>query len=259
MPPTTTSPAAAACDRDRADSLVAVHEHQRAAAPRERVDRLDVVDGARAVGDEGRADERRPLVDRLLVRLGLGRDLDDLGAAELLRVRDLADRRELVLRDHDPVPRSREVERGDEGADCGGDRRLDRDVVRLGAEQGGERGAGGLGALDPVPPLGAVLVPAGEVLLVRAADRVGQRPLRARVDVDLALEDRKTPANRLADPANGQGRPSSDPRPRAGRSPCPGGRRGPSRGRSRGRRSRAPCSRSARRRASRRRPRAPAG
>ena len=46
------------------------------------------------------------------LREALGRDrtvlarthVDDLCAAQLLRVGDLADRRELVLADHDPVP-----------------------------------------------------------------------------------------------------------------------------------------------------------
>ncbi len=270
-------------ERDRSDSLVAVHEHERAVLAGERVDRLDVVDGAGAVGDERRADERRALVDRRRVRVGLGRHLDDLGAPELLGVRDLADGGELVLRDDDPVALAREVECGEERADGGRDGGLDRDVVGLRAQEPGERGSRGLGPLDPVLPFGAVLVPAGEVLLVGRAHLVRERPLRARVDVDLALEDGKTPANGLADEPracvrlchhvcdrtcdrvlrrgvpNGQGRPSGDPRPRSARSPCPRGRRGPWRGRSRDPRSRAPCSRSARRRAWRRRPRAPAG
>ena len=109
---------------ERADRLVAVGEHERAVLVGELGDRGDVVAVARAVGDGRAADERRPLVDRLrealerdrAVRLGL--DVDDLRAAQLLRVRDLADGRELVLADHDPVrpPRS-SGERGDERAD----------------------------------------------------------------------------------------------------------------------------------------------
>ena len=159
------------------------------------VDRLDVVHRTRPVGDEGRADERGPLVDRSGVRLGIGLDLDDLGAAQLLRVRDLADRRKLVRRDHDPVPLTPELERADQPADRSGDRGLDRNVVRSGAEELRERRAGSLGALDPVLPLRAILVPAVEVLVVGGADDVGERSLRAGVDVDLVAEDREPPAN----------------------------------------------------------------
>src|SRR5215208_6430954 len=49
--------------------------------------------------------------------------------------------------------------------------------------------------LDPVLPLRPVLVPAVEVLLVGGADGVGERALRARVDVDALAEDRKPPSN----------------------------------------------------------------
>ena len=185
-------------ERQRADPLVAVDEHQRAVLTGEPVDRFDVVHRARPVRDERRADERGPLVDRGGVGLRVGLDVDDLGAAQLLGVGDLADRRELVRRDHDPVPLAPELERADEPADRSRDGGLDRDVVRSGAEELRERGSGRLRALDPVPPLRAVLVPAGEVLLVRRADGVGERTLRARVDVDLVAEDREPPSNRLA-------------------------------------------------------------
>jgi hypothetical protein len=83
-------------------------------------------------------------------------------------MRDLADRGELVLGDDDPVAAVAEPERRDQAADGGGDGGLDRNVVGRRPEQPGERGPRRLGALDPVPPLGSVLVPAVEVLLVRA-------------------------------------------------------------------------------------------
>ena len=46
-----------------------------------------------------------------------GTDVDDLGAPQLLRVRDLTDRGELVLADDDAVALAREVERRHERAD----------------------------------------------------------------------------------------------------------------------------------------------
>jgi hypothetical protein len=59
-------------ERQRADPLVAVDEHQRAVLAGKPVDGLDVVHRTRPVGDEGRADERGPLVDRSGVGLGSG-------------------------------------------------------------------------------------------------------------------------------------------------------------------------------------------
>ena len=51
--------------------------------------------------------------------------------------------------------------------------------------------AGGLGTLDPVLPLGAVRVPAVEVLLVGGAHPMRERALRARVQVGRVREDRE--------------------------------------------------------------------
>ena len=103
---------------DRAARLVAVGQDERSGGVGGLRDRRDVVAVARAVGERRAADERRPLVDRLREALRGDRavrarlDVDDLGAAQLLRVRDLADGRELVLADHDPVPLPVERERG---------------------------------------------------------------------------------------------------------------------------------------------------
>ena len=65
---------------------------------------------------------------------------------------------------------------------------------------------------DPVLPRRPVLVPVGQVVRVGIAHGVGERPLRAAVDVDAALEDREAmpDAGRERVDANGQGRPSSD-------------------------------------------------
>ena len=135
-----------------------------------------------------------------------------LGAAQLLRVRDLADRRELVLADHDAVAAAAlERERRDDAVDALRDGGRHRDLVGVAVEQLGEARAGRLGALDPELPLGAVLVPAGEVLLVGGAHPVRQRALRAGVEIGLVLEDRELAADRGADP--GADGAHADPNP----------------------------------------------
>ena len=136
-----------------------------------------------------------------------------LRAAELLRVGDLADGRELVLADHDPVAAAAlERQRRDDPADALRDGRRHRDLVGVAVEQLGEARARRLGALDPELPLGAVLVPAGEVLLVGGAHPVRQRALRARVEIGLVLEDRELAADRGADHGR-VGRAHADPNP----------------------------------------------
>ena len=196
-------------ERDRARRLVAVREAQGAVVVRETGDLGDVEPGARAVGDGRAADERRSLVDRFREPLdrnppvGLGKDVDDLGAAELLRVRDLADGRELELRDHDPPTLRLERQRAHERAHALRDRRRHRDLRRIGLDESREGGSRCLGPLDPVLPLGAVLVPAREVLLVRRPNVVGERALRARVRIHGVLEDREA----LADGRAGSHRP----------------------------------------------------
>src|SRR5439155_25915431 len=115
-------------------------------------------------------------------------------------------------------------------------------------QETGEGGARRLLALDPVLPRGPLLVPVGEVLLVRRPHRVRQRALGTGVDVHLLLEDREAVTTALGErkarvrslrgqTPNGQGRPSSGPRAAATRSPARSERVDPSRGRSRGRRS----------------------
>ena len=105
-----------------AECLVAVGEDDRAVLVAELRDRRHVVAMPRPERDGGAANERRPLVDRLgeaLERDAAVRfrtDVDDLGTPQLLRVRDLANRGELVLTDDDAVPLAREVERRDERA-----------------------------------------------------------------------------------------------------------------------------------------------
>ena len=125
---------------DRAARLVAVGQDERARLVRRLRDRRDVVAVARAVRERRAADERRALVDSRGKLLRRDRPVlprpyvDDLRTAQLLRVGDLADRRELVLADHDPVSLAVERQRRDERADALRDRRRDRDVVRLGVE-----------------------------------------------------------------------------------------------------------------------------
>ena len=187
-------------------------------------------------------------------------DVHDARSPGLLRVPDLADRRELPVREDDLRP-LRETETARQRAHSRGERRRHRDLVGACVDEPGEGAAGGFLPLDPVLPRRALVVPVLEVLLVGSAHRVRQRTLRARVDVHLPVEDREpVPApSRERGGLNGQGRPSSSPRAQAAllrALPAPVARW---RARSRGLRSRAPCSHSARRRASRRRTDAPAG
>ena len=261
VPPVTTSaPSVAHVQLDRAARLVAVGQDERTCRVCRLRDRRHVVAVPRAVGERRAADERGALVDRRGELLGRDRPVvarphvDDLRTTELLRVGDLADRRELVLADHDPVALAVERQRRDKRADALRDRRRDRDVVCLGVEQPRDRASERLVPVDPEAPFGPVRVPAREPLVDCRADGVRERALRARVEVGRGLEDRKLVADRGADTTrlNGQGMPFAGPRRRAASPRCPRGRRGPSRERSRGRRSRARRSRSARRRASRR-------
>src|SRR5205807_4304051 len=129
------------------------------------------------------------------------------------------------------------------------------DLVRARVDEPRKGGARRFLPLDPVLPWRALLVPVGEVLLVRGAHRVRERSLRAGVDVDLVLEDGEAVTATLRERRflNGQGRPFAGPRAAGARSPAPARRAAPSRERIRGRRSREPCLHSARRRASQRR------
>ncbi len=251
--------------RDRAGRLVAVCKTQRAPLPRKASDLGDVEAIAAPVRDRGAADEGSPLVDRLREALerdpavGLRAHVDDLRPPQLLCVRDLADRGELELGDHDPRAPLIERQRADERADRLRHRGRDRDLARLRVHEPRESRARRLGPLDPVLPLGAVHVPAGEVLVVRLANVRRERALRAGVRVRRVLEDREARANSLPDgSASGQGRPSVAPRAGSAPTPCPRARSDRSRGRTRGRRSRAIRSRSARRRGARPRRRGPA-
>ena len=212
-------------ERVRADGLVGVEQHERAALTRDPRDALDVEARAVAVADRGDRDERRLLVDRGVERLerdlgALRRDVDHLCAARFLCVPDLADRRELEVGKHD-LRALRPVERRRERRDAGRLGGRDRDLVRLGADQVGAGRARPLCLLDPVLPRRAVLVPVAQVGLVGAAHGIRERPLRARVDVDLLLEDRK------AVPAAGRERTqvaNSHPVPVTYRTPASEGR-----------------------------------
>ena len=212
-------------------------------------------------------DQRRALVDRGLEALErdrpvrLGGHVDYADAAALLGVRDLTDRRKLEVADDDRVAALAEAQAAEQRADAGGDRSRHRDLVLVRVHQARNAAAHGLEPPDPVLPRRAVLVPVVEVPGVRLAHRVGERALRAAVDVDLPLEDREAvpdPSRQRSD-INGQGRPCAGPRAGAATKRPRRARSARSAARSHGRRSKARRSRSARPRGSRRRTGAPAG
>ena len=78
------------------------------------------------------------------------------------------------------------------------DRRRHGDLVVVGADEPGEARARRLGALHPVLPGRALLVPVAQVVGVGVAHGVGEHALRAAVEVDLVLEQREAVADRAA-------------------------------------------------------------
>src|SRR5204862_7892786 len=144
----------------------------------------------------------------------------------------------------------REATPARERAHAGRARRRDSHLLGLGVDAAREGRARRLLPLPPVLPRRAVLVPVGQVLLVRGAHRIGQRALRARVDIDAPLEDREalpaalrelagglTPKGSDPSPFNGQDRPYVDLHAPAARRPAPRARAVRSTARSPGRRS----------------------
>ena len=172
-------------------------------------------------------DDERVVVDRTLEVLEWDRavvcceDVRDACTARLLRVPDLADRRELPVREDDLRP-VRKAQATRERAHARRERRRHGNLIRARVDEAREGAACRFLPLDPVLPRSALLVPVGEVLPVRGAHGVGQRSLRAGVDVHLMLEDREAVAAALGDRCcvNGQGRPFAGPRAGGARSPA---------------------------------------
>ena len=134
--------------------------------------------------------------------------VNDLGAAKLLGVSDLADGGELVLADHDARATAALERQGrHDRVHTLRDRCRHRDLVGLAVQEPRKARAGRFGPLDPELPLCAVRVPAREVLLVCVAHAVGERTLRARVEIRRVLEDREFGAHRVADATGGGLRP----------------------------------------------------
>ena len=96
-------------ERHGADRLVGVEHDVRADLVRPLDDRLDVLDAPRLEDHVADRDEQGPLVDRRDDRLLVPAD-DDLGAARLLRLLEVADGREVLLLVHDPPPLAAQVE-----------------------------------------------------------------------------------------------------------------------------------------------------
>src|SRR5215208_957928 len=107
---------------------------------------------------------------------------------------DLADSWKFPVGQHDlraaRVPKAR----GD-GAEASRKRRRDSDLVGLCVDDPGEGPTRVLALLDPVLPRRAAFVPVLQVAVVRLADRVRERALRARVYVDALVEGREPVAN----------------------------------------------------------------
>ena len=182
-------------DRHRAHRLVGVDQHQCPSLVRQPGDGLDVEPAAVPKTDVGHGDERGLLVDGGLEALErdrpvrLGRHVLDAHPASLLCVPDLADRRKLEVADHDLVATLAEAQPARKRAHAGRDGGRHGDLVLVRFDEARDASAHRLQLPDPVLPRRAVLVPVGEVAVVRCTDRVGECALRAAVDVDALLED----------------------------------------------------------------------
>src|SRR5207253_8654523 len=115
-------------DRDRAHRLVRIEEDESPALVRKLDHTGDVGPASVAEADVGDRDKRRLLVDRGVEaferdrRIGLRGNVDDAGAAALLRMPDLTDRRELEIADHDFVAPLLEAETAGQCTYAGRDR-----------------------------------------------------------------------------------------------------------------------------------------
>ena len=126
-------------DRHRADRLVGVEQHERAAA-RGRCARPSAGRRpSRPSGSETCVVETSSVSSSIAGSSSSGCDVGHARAARLLRVPDLADRRELEVGEDD-LRAGREPEPARERGDAGRERRRDGDLVRLGVDQAGERG-----------------------------------------------------------------------------------------------------------------------
>src|SRR5215208_2087832 len=114
---------------------------------------------------------------------------------------DLADSWKFPVGQHD-LRAARVPKAGGDGTEAGGQRRRDSDLVGLCVDDPREGPTRVLALLDPVLPRRAAFVPVLQVAVVRLADRVRERALRARVDVDALLEDWKAMANAVGQRPN---------------------------------------------------------
>ncbi len=101
----------------------------------------------------------------------------DLLAGELLGVGDLTDRGELEVADHDLVAPVGRPDPAHHCADAGRNRCGHGHFIGLSVEQSGETTSHSLGMLDPQLPRRSLLVPVGEVPLIRSPNVHRQRPL----------------------------------------------------------------------------------
>src|SRR3989304_5327335 len=104
---------------------------------------------------------------------------DPRGGAILAHVRDLE------AGEDDLRPPALEAQAAHDGRDARRERGRDGHLVGVGVHEPGEARARRLGALDPVLPGRALLLPVAQGVGVGLPDGVRERPPRGRVDVDL--------------------------------------------------------------------------
>ncbi len=128
--------------------------------------------------------EPRPFVELAVVGVDVDdavaeRNPGDFGSVPLVSQRDVPHGRELGFGDHEPVPPLPEVQGADDDGHGGGDRRHERDLVGMGADQPRESRLGAVDLDHPRVPVHHVSVPRVAVPLECVPGRVTHRRVRA--------------------------------------------------------------------------------
>jgi hypothetical protein len=148
-------------------------------------------------GDQLRAliDETREVLERNVAVCCNGH-VHHLGAEALLRMPDLGVARKLEVADDDLVAPAAEIQRARERVDTGGGRGSDGDLIRAHAQHLRHGRAHRLLPAEPALPVRAHRQPIVQVGVDSLPHGIGQRAIRAAVEIGLALEQRESAPQR---------------------------------------------------------------
>jgi hypothetical protein len=153
--------------------------------------------------DLGHRNELRFLINQLLeilerdIPVGAAGNVDYARATQFLCVPDLRMGGELEVADNDFVAPLVEIERAGERVDPGGCRSSHCDLIRLCVQHPRHQGADSLVLHHPHVPVCSYEQTVFHVVVDRLFDAVGQRAIRAAIQVGFALQDWKPAAQRL--------------------------------------------------------------